>query len=780
MTIAMGREGRIMSNHEYSGDIGKSKPSPSCERGNPGYAHSYWVGPGRGLRKRRIPYRAEVLYDRVLQFITHACRADHAILIISPYSYPHDDISRIHIHPKPASDEEAKLWKYMVTYIEESVKLGVPLNVPESLRDALNLGTVLVSPAFSYKDSSSIVAVFSNSSSPPLDPEDEETLSRLTDKLAYVFDAAISPGNKASKPRKVSRVLRARNVLESINELCGTLDALVELVVTLGFAESAYIRILDEDTDMLKLVATAGKQQGTIDMHSHVPLSKCSVTRLASKTQIPRYVDPHHCYSLSRSEDFCAICVPLSGDSGSIGVLSLWNPPNKDLNAADVRIIRAVASTAERAFLDTHVFSAGLKTWARTDFVEYATIVSKASEDVTHIARELLVGLRRAIDFQVGAFVNYRSGFEVFSVLFSSADPLIIGPAEPEGSDITDGSYSYGTFEDTSASIVLGDPEAEGWAYKALKQLEPDMTHMFIRPFYMHESRWPSCLAVPLVSGGDTIGLFIIGKPKGDRFSKEDIVYCESVRQDLTLVWENFMARIKPQAGPATEAMLERIETLEQLAVGTAHEIKNPLSDIKGYMQVIQMDQGLSSETKQRIERLLRQVEQISRIADDLAGLAKLRTVDISLVSLPKLLEEVLDTIDSQVPNTGISIVRAYPNDVPEIPADAGKLQQAFLNICRNAVEAMDTKGGELRVSIRVSYDKRSVEVEFADTGPGISREALTMLFRPFFTTKRHGTGLGLNISMHIARLHGGTIRAENAKGRKGAIFTMVLPTIRD
>ncbi|NLA07215.1 MAG: hypothetical protein GX872_06250 [Firmicutes bacterium] len=368
----------------------------------------------------------------------------------------------------------------------------------------------------------------------------------------------------------------------------------------------------------------------------------------------------------------------------------------------------------------------------------------------------------------------------MFSVLFSSADPLIIGPAEPEGSDITDGSYSYGTFEDTSASIVLGDPEAEGWAYKALKQLEPDMTHMFIRPFYMHESRWPSCLAVPLVSGGDTIGLFIIGKPKGDRFSKEDIVYCESVRQDLTLVWENFMARIKPQAGPATEAMLERIETLEQLAVGTAHEIKNPLSVIKGYMQVIQMDQGLSSETKQRIERLLRQVEQISRIADDLAGLAKLRTVDISLVSLPKLLEEVLDTIDSQVPNTGISIVRAYSNDVPEIPADAGKLQQAFLNICRNAVEAMDTKGGELRVSIRVSYDKRSVEVEFADTGPGISREALTMLFRPFFTTKRHGTGLGLNISMHIARLHGGTIRAENAKGRKGAIFTVVLPTIRD
>lgn len=765
-----------MSNDEYCDDMRQGELPLSPGRGKFGNAHSYWVGPGKGIRKRRIPYRVEVLCDRVLRLLTHACRADRAVLIKNVYAHPYDEVGRIHIHPKPVLDEETKLWKYMAAYIGESVRLGVPLNVPGSLQVALNLGTVFVSPAFGSKEGASVVAVFTNSSSPPLDSEDEETLSRLVDKFLHVFYTSISLGDKRFRPQKVSRVLRARNILLSVSELCGTLDGLVELVVSLGLAKSAYVRILDEDTGMLKLVALAGEQQ-IADIHSHVPVAKCSIMRLAPTTRTPRYVEPYQCYSLSESKSSSVICAPFSNDSGNMGVLSLWNPPDEGLNPADMRIIRAVISAAERAFLDTRMYDAGMKTWERAALVEYASIASRASDDVTHIARELLACLRRAINFQVGAFVDCQNGFEVFSVLFSSTDPLIVSSFAPESNDSTGDLNTRSAFGDAFDSIILGDPEAEEWADKALKQLEPDLTHIYIRPFYMHESRWPSCLAVPLVSGGDTIGYFVVGKPRGDRFNKEDIDYCESVRHDLMLLWENFITRIKPRTTPAVEAMLERIETLEQLAVGTAHEIKNPLAVIKGYMQVMQLDQGLSPEIKQRIDRLLRQVEQISRIADDLAGLAKLNAADVSPNSLPKMLEEVLDTLESQVMNTGISIVRSYPDSVPEIPADAGKLQQAFLNICRNAIEMMSTTGGELRVTVRVSNDRRHVEVEFRDTGPGISREAMTMLFRPFFTTKRHGTGLGLNISSHIVKLHGGTIRAENVKGGKGAIFTVVLPT---
>lgn len=769
-----------MSNREHFGEMEKDEHSPSRRRGNSANAHSYWIGSRKGIGRRYIPYREKVVYDRVLRFTVRACRADYAVLIVGAHAYPHDESSRTYIYPEPVSDEEAKLWEYMAAYIGESVRLGVPLNIPESLRDALNLGTVLVSPVFDYAKGGSVIAVFTGSSSRPFDSEDEKILSRLTGKFTDVLHAAISPENTQLRSRKVSRVLRARNILLSVSELCGTLDGLLELAVSLKLAESAYVRILDGDTNMLKLVALAGNHEG-LDMRSHVPASKCSVMCLPSKTRIPRYVDPHQCYSsLSRSENVPAICVPFSDDSGNIAVLSLWNPPDENLDTADMRLIRAIASVAERAFMDTHMFSAGLGTWTKTALAEYVSIASRASEDVTHISRELLTGLRKTVNFQVGAFVNYHNGFQVFSVLFSSTDPLIAHSGEFESQDITGDFYFSGASGDTSASIVLGDPEAEEWANKALKQLEPDITHMFIRPFYMHDSSWPSCLAVPLVSGGDTIGCFIMGKPRGDRFYEEDIDFCESVRHELMLVWEKFMARIKPRISPAVEAMLERIETLEQLAVGTAHEIKNPLSVIKGYMQIMQLDQGLSPEIRQRIERLLRQVEQISRIADDLAGLVKLTTAEMSLIHLPNLMEEVLATMESQVADTNISIVCVYQDDVPEIPGDAGKLQQAFLNICRNAVEAMGVSGGELRVEVRISKDGRNAEIEFRDSGPGISREAMMMMFRPFFTTKRHGTGLGLNISMHIIRLHDGTIRAENVRGGTGAMFTVVLPTESD
>ena len=749
---------------------------PKLNKGeHPEHAHSYWVGPSRGMRKRGIPYRVEVLYERILKLITNACRADHAALIMSSYAYPYDEAGRIFIYPEPVSDEEKKLWKFVGAYIGKSVRLEVPLNVPGSLKDALNLGTMLVSPAFGHQEGASVVAVFTNSSSPPMDSEDENTLSRLAGKFTHIFRTAVSPKSKRFRSHKVSRVLRARNTLLSVSELCGTLDGLMELVVSLGLAESAYVRILDEDTGMLKLVASAGKQQ-IADTHSHVPASKCSIMCLAPKTRTPRYVKPYQCDSLSESTSPSAICKPFSTDLSNMGVLSLSNPPDEGLNPADRRIIRAVISTAEKAFLDTRMFDAAMNTWERAAFVEYASIAGRASDDVTQIARELLACLRRALNFQVGAFVNCQNGPEVFSVLFSSTEPLIVNSAEPEGNGTTGDFNASSALYYAFACIILGDPEAEEWVDKALKQLEPDMPHIYIRPFHMHESRWPACLAVPLVSGGNAIGYFIMGKPKGDRFSKEDIDYCESVRYDLMLLWENFVARIKPKTTPAVEAMLERIETLEQLAVGTAHEIKNPLAVIKGYMQVMQLDPGLSPEIRKRIDRLLRQVEQISGIADDLAGLAKLNAVDIAPNSLLKLLEEVLDTLESQVANTGISLVRSYPDSVPEDFVDAGKLQQAFLNICRNAIEMMSAKGGELRVTVRVSDDGRNVEIEFRDTGPGISREAMGMLFRPFFTTKRQGTGLGLNISMHIARLHGGTIRVENAKGGKGAIFTVVLP----
>ncbi|MGB4496427.1 MAG: HAMP domain-containing sensor histidine kinase [Bacillota bacterium] len=765
-----------MSNPSYPGASRKGEPSPSRELKQFGYTHSFFVDSCEWHHTMGILYRPEVLFDRMLRFLTHACRADRAMLIMNVNASPCDEASRIYVHPEPVSEEETKLWEYVATYVRESVRLGIPLSLPESLRDALSLGTGLISPPLDLNGGTSIVSVFANSSSPPLDSEDEATFSRLIRTCPRRLRATASLEEPELVQKRVSRILRTRNILLSVSEMCSTIDSLVELAVDLGLAESACVRILDENAGLLKLVASAGDSEAP-ELSSHVPASGCSIIRIPSSTVIPRLIRPYQCHVLEQSGYSSAICASFSHRSGELGVMSLLNPPDRGLKPADMRIIRGVAQAVQRAFWETQLFDSGKKTWDKTPFLQYASIVSKVSDDVTYIARELLACLRKAVCFQVGAFVGCQNGYEVISVLFTSVDPLVAGLSESKRSNRAYDADGHTESNGTSTGIVLGDPQAQEWAEKALKHLEPDVKCIHIRPFYMHGSRWPSCLAVPLVSAGDTVGCFIIGRPEGYRFYSEDIDYCEDIRRDLALLWDHSMARIRLKIAPAAGAMLERIATLEQLAVGAAHEIKNPLSVIKGYMQVMQQEDALPPEVRQTIERLLWQVEQIGMLSDDLASLAKLSISEPVPSALPKLLDEILDALESQVAGTGISIVRDYPEYVPEILADAGKLQQAFSNICRNAIEVMSETGGELRVTLTVSDDRQYVEVEFKDTGPGICSEAMAMLFTPFFTTKKHGTGLGLNISRYIVELHGGTIRAENAKDRTGAIFTVVLPT---
>ena len=181
-----------MSDVESCNDKREKEHSTSRKYRTPDDLHSYWIGLSKGIYQRRISYREELLCNRVLQLITHACRADHAALIVTDYSFLYDEIDRIHVCPEPASEEEMKLWKYVAAYIGESVRLGTPLNMPDSLWDALNLD-VLISPTFSHDEGASVVAIFNKSSSPPLNHEDEKILHRLTDEFMHIFTQQSSP-----------------------------------------------------------------------------------------------------------------------------------------------------------------------------------------------------------------------------------------------------------------------------------------------------------------------------------------------------------------------------------------------------------------------------------------------------------------------------------------------------------------------------------------------------------------------------------------------------------
>lgn len=223
----------------------------------------------------------------------------------------------------------------------------------------------------------------------------------------------------------------------------------------------------------------------------------------------------------------------------------------------------------------------------------------------------------------------------------------------------------------------------------------------------------------------------------------------------------------------------ERMAYVGQLAGGLAHEIKNPLNALSLNLQLLMEDwNGASRESSpkvaRRIETLQNETERLVGVLDDF--LRFVRGYDIELVEtdLKEALEETLDFIAPEAEQNRVALRRAL-EDMPPLPLDARLLKQALFNLLVNARQAMPG-GGEIFVQAGCRNGEAFVHI--TDTGPGIPAEEMEAIFRPYFSTKPGGTGLGLPTARRIVQEHGGTIRVQSEMG-KGSRFTIVLPLRR-
>ena len=217
----------------------------------------------------------------------------------------------------------------------------------------------------------------------------------------------------------------------------------------------------------------------------------------------------------------------------------------------------------------------------------------------------------------------------------------------------------------------------------------------------------------------------------------------------------------------------EALASIGTLTAGLAHEVGGPMNVILGYAQMI--ENSASEETVRDRARIIReQVSRISKIIETLLAFARPRPVLKSPVPLKSSLEEVLNFLSEEFRKREVAVERRFES-VPAILGDGAKLQQLFLNLFLNAVDAMP-EGGKLRVSLE-SCDSDEVEVRIADTGTGIPAEALAKIFEPFFTSKPRGkgSGLGLAVAKGIVSDHDGRIDVASEVD-KGTEFLVSFP----
>ena len=225
----------------------------------------------------------------------------------------------------------------------------------------------------------------------------------------------------------------------------------------------------------------------------------------------------------------------------------------------------------------------------------------------------------------------------------------------------------------------------------------------------------------------------------------------------------------------------QQLVQIGRLVAGIMHEIRGPLSVIRGSAELLRMNESIGGEDSQWVEAILRNSHLLQLRLDHLMAAVRNRSSDVQVMDLRPLLRESADLFLKGLSPSDRKIEIELECDAmtPRARADAGRLMQVFFNLMSNAQQAVSSldRGGRILVRAGTSEDqgRRWVLVEFVDDGPGVPEEYIDRLFDPFFTTKENGTGYGLYLAAEILKENAGRLSVQNNPAG-GATFTIWLP----
>jgi signal transduction histidine kinase len=220
----------------------------------------------------------------------------------------------------------------------------------------------------------------------------------------------------------------------------------------------------------------------------------------------------------------------------------------------------------------------------------------------------------------------------------------------------------------------------------------------------------------------------------------------------------------------------EKLASIGRLAATIAHEIRNPLTSVKLNIQKVTEDRRLEESEREHLSLSMEGIGQIERFIKELLNYARMADLSLDRFPVEQVLEESFKMLQAALSQKGIRVEKIYASGLPPVLVDGDKMRQVFLNVLRNAEEALDA-GGCISVAVDTSGEgaSRKVRVRISDDGPGIPEKDRDNIFEPFFTTKPSGFGLGLANARKIVEQHNGTIKLSRKKSR-GTSFVILIP----
>ena len=296
-----------------------------------------------------------------------------------------------------------------------------------------------------------------------------------------------------------------------------------------------------------------------------------------------------------------------------------------------------------------------------------------------------------------------------------------------------------------------------------------------------------SILCVPLKSKERLVGVLEVLNKKDPRgFDEKDLEVLTLVGNLIGTALENarLYARLQDRLSATMDELKiaqakllrsERLAALGKLSQGVAHEVRNPIAIIGGFMHRLQKNFALDDPQQATLGLMTAQVRKLEQMVLEIEAFTKLGEPVLRPTKLPELIDRMLATPLGGLQNREIQVHKDFPKFVPPVPADPELLSLAFRNLLANAVEAMP-QGGRLDLGLTVEPNR--VHLTLQDTGMGISPADLSRVFDPFFSTKPQGTGMGLTAVYHIIANHLGEVEIASAPGA-GTVVQVWLPRWR-
>ena len=218
----------------------------------------------------------------------------------------------------------------------------------------------------------------------------------------------------------------------------------------------------------------------------------------------------------------------------------------------------------------------------------------------------------------------------------------------------------------------------------------------------------------------------------------------------------------------------EKSMLLEEMATGLAHEIRNPLSSIKGAAQYLKSEAG-STENQKLLSVIVEETDRLNGVVSQFLDYARPYSMNAEIQDLNRIIDKVISLIKTAGKQENVIIEKNLDDNLPGVEIDGEQIIQVVLNIALNAIEAMP-EGGTLSLATAIIENSggKTIEIAVRDTGCGISKDDLRNIFKPFFTTKEKGTGLGLSVCQRIVKNHGGRIDIESTPGSGTVVFIRI------